>query len=104
MKLTRKDYPPKWRAIALRIKNKANWKCQKCKVEHNPVKGIQLGVHHKDGNPMNSSDSNLIALCRKCHLMEQMKLETYKLRKAKEELGQGALYTPGEIDPQNLLE
>jgi len=99
MPTNHKDYPPNWHEIALRIKAKANWKCQKCHAEHNPVKGIQLGVHHKDGQPSNCSDSNLIALCRKCHLMEQMKIETYKSRKAKEELGQGALYTPDQIDP-----
>jgi len=86
--MKRKDYPPEWRQIALRIKNKANWKCQICGTAPSNKQGKTLGVHHKDGDPINNNDSNLIALCQPCHLREQIKLQPYIQRKAKEKEGQ----------------
>ena len=29
---------------------------------------VQLGCAHRDNNPANASDENLITLCRRCHL------------------------------------
>ena len=84
MKLKNGLYPENWKEIAIRIKTKANWTCLKCgaKEGRKTPSGhiVILTVHHKDSNPMNCNDSNLIALCRKCHLYEQMKLKPYATR------------------------
>lgn len=85
-------YPPRWREIANRIKEKANYTCQHCKNKHKPPKVI-LTVHHRDGDPTNNADTNLIALCRKCHLREQTKLQPYLRKYTQEKLGQTSFVT-----------
>lgn len=80
-------YPPEWNLIANRIKQKAGYKCQHCGKHHEPPH-VVLTVHHKDGNPQNNNDSNLIALCRTCHLREQRKLQAYLYLKEEKDLGQ----------------
>lgn len=86
-------YPPQWNLIANRIKQKAGYKCQHCGKHHDPPQVI-LTVHHKDGNTTNNNDSNLIALCRKCHLTEQRKLQAYSSLNTQEELGQTSFIDP----------
>lgn len=67
-------YPDNWKAITTRLKGKANWTCQKCHRHENKAKGIQIAVHHIDGNTSNNIESNLIVICRKCHLREHLKM------------------------------
>ncbi len=73
-------YPDNWKAIALLIKEKANWKCEKCGLQclkpNDNSKGLTkserskltLTVHHKNYQPEDNSANNLIALCSGCHL------------------------------------
>lgn len=86
--MNRKDYPPDWKAITTRLKQKANWTCQKCGRHAGKPENLQLGVHHKDGDPTNNRESNLIVLCRGCHLAEHLKLQTYMHRREQEKKGQ----------------
>jgi len=60
-------YPADWKYIAWKIKDRAGWKCEGCKMPRGPASRA-LGTHHVDLNPQNNSDENLIALCRRCHL------------------------------------
>lgn len=99
--MNRKDYPPEWHSIALRIKNKANWKCEICNAAHNTGNNVILTVHHRDGNPQNCNDSNLIALCRRCHLREQLKLQPYIARKQQEDSGQASFIPLSKFNPIN---
>jgi len=92
-------YPKDWRDIALRIKHKAHWKCQKCGRAHNPKENVILTVHHKDGDTTNSNDSNLIALCRRCHLQEELKLQHYLDLQAQKRAGQTAVFPTTKICP-----
>lgn len=48
---------------------KANYKCQRCGWgEINPTtQKVPLDIHHKDGNYMNNTKSNLEVLCPNCH-------------------------------------
>lgn len=62
------DYPPDWPAIALAVKNAANWKCSHCGHPHDVASGHVLTVHHLDGDKANCAPSNLVALCQRCHL------------------------------------
>lgn len=67
-------YPDNWEDISLRIrKERANDKCEWCgavNAEPHPVTGsrVILTVAHLDQNRSNNDDSNLAALCQKCHL------------------------------------
>ena len=83
MPMERSKYPDDWADIALLIKIKADWRCEVCGAEHNPdIPGQILTVHHKDGDPMNCSDENLIAACQRCHL----KMEAQLRKRKKKEL------------------
>jgi len=69
MPIDPKKYPPDWPEIAEAKKEAAGWRCERCKVRHNPaVPGHTLTVHHRDGDPMNCSPENLLAACQRCHL------------------------------------
>lgn len=66
-------YPPDWYSIAQSVKEKANWQCQNCHHAHSPDTHFTLTVHHKDHNTFNNDELNLIALCQRCHLIEEGK-------------------------------
>ena len=66
-------YPKDWKAISLRIRERAGNRCEFCGAENyqpHPVTGskVILTVAHLDHNPANCADDNLKALCQKCHL------------------------------------
>jgi len=65
------EYPPDWPEIALRIKEKNGWKCEKCTHIHEVATGYVLTVHHLDGDKANCADWNLASLCQRCHLKIQ---------------------------------
>jgi len=73
------NYPDNWEEIANRIKDKYDWKCERCKRKHNPKKGYCLTVHHLDGNPTNCEDWNLACLCQRCHLSVQGRIKLEQL-------------------------
>lgn len=86
MKKSLKDYPPDWPQIAISLKRKAGWMCEKC-GEFFPnetgskfveIRGrrtiITLTVHHKDRNPWNCKQENLIVLCSPCHCRAELPL------------------------------
>ena len=64
-------YPPDWPDIARRIKERAGWRCENCGHPHDPQSRHVLTVHHLDLNPQNNSETNLVALCQRCHLSVQ---------------------------------
>ena len=80
------DYPKDWPIIATRIKTLARWCCERCGVEsmpdfpdeHKLPDGTMLTVHHLDGNKWNCEQWNLAALCQRCHLRIQAKVDFYR--------------------------
>lgn len=76
--------PPAWPAIRARIFARAGNCCEQCGAGGGSfvmrlvqISGdeyrirrvqIQLGVAHLDHNPENNAETNLKALCRRCHL------------------------------------
>lgn len=66
-------YPPDWEKISRRIRfERAAGRCEWCGAENyrpHPETGsrVVLTVAHLDHNPANNSESNLAALCQKCH-------------------------------------
>jgi len=61
-------YPENWPLISHRIKDRAGWKCEHCNHPNEHNTGYVLTVHHLDHNPENMDDTNLVALCQRCHL------------------------------------
>lgn len=68
-------YHAEWREIATEIKKDAGWKCVRCGQAHGPAADGQcLTVHHFDGDKDNNARWNLIALCQRCHLSVQARV------------------------------
>lgn len=90
-------YPKDWKAIALAIKEAANWRCQKCdrpcrrfgqkpeefihslrllpgsdalvtEFQSKPRRFVLTVAHYPDPDPINVSPDNLHAWCSVCHL------------------------------------
>ena len=70
----RARYPKDWKAISKRIREeRAGNKCEWCGAQNgkpHPETGsvVVLTVAHLDHTPENCADSNLAALCQRCHL------------------------------------
>jgi len=71
-------YPANWQQISVRIKQRARYRCEgvpgqpPCGAVHgerHPITGavVVLTVAHLDHTPENCADSNLRALCQRCH-------------------------------------
>lgn len=69
------EYPPDWNAIAQTVKDDADWRCVRCWADHDPNRGYCLTVHHFDGNKSNCERWNLMALCQRCHLSVQARVD-----------------------------
>jgi len=73
------DYPENWKEIAGQVKEDAGWKCVRCFHPHDPDAGYCLTVHHLDNNKSNCAWWNLAALCQRCHLHIQSKVDMKRL-------------------------
>lgn len=69
------EYPANWKQIAREIKDAAQNRCVRCLAPHNPPEGYTLTVHHFDGNKSNVEKWNLMALCQRCHLSVQARVD-----------------------------
>lgn len=109
-------YPPDWKQISLRIKERASWRCEcegMCGVDHKgrcerhhgdtfepsgvsrkwPV--ILTTAHHPDPTYSNIADDNLHALCQGCHLrldLEHHKAKASATRARKAAMGTAPLF------------
>lgn len=72
-------YPDNWPDVSNRIKEIAEWKCERCTHVHDPSTGYCLTTHHLDGNKENCADWNLAALCQRCHLSIQGRVKMEQL-------------------------
>jgi 5-methylcytosine-specific restriction endonuclease McrA len=68
---TTDDYPANWPDIAREIKQAAGWRCEHCGHAHHVESGHVLTVHHLDMVKSNCDQTNLVALCQRCHLRIQ---------------------------------
>ena len=74
MPMEKERYPQNWKQIALEIKEKADWKCEKCgKQCRRPGEPFDthkrtLTVAHLNHTPEDISPENLKAMCAPCHL------------------------------------
>ena len=73
-------YPNNWNEITLNLKQKAGWRCQKCglqclkpsdKTAHltkSDRAKLTLAVHHRNYQPEDNREENLVCVCTGCHL------------------------------------
>jgi glyoxylase-like metal-dependent hydrolase (beta-lactamase superfamily II) len=103
----RHRYPKDWKSIRRRILERAHGRCEACGVENGAVglrkrdgsfepwagmeaeagalEGLRLTrivltVAHLDHTPENSAESNLRALCQRCHLLHDREQHTENAR------------------------
>ena len=62
-------------APAKRIKDAADWKCERCEHPHEVETGYVLTVAHMIPDKALVEDWNLAALCQRCHLHCQHKID-----------------------------
>lgn len=72
---SRGAYPKDWPAIARRVKDEAGGACVRCGHGHDVASGYVLTVHHLDGDKSNCEWWNLAALCQRCHLSIQARVD-----------------------------
>lgn len=63
--------PKERKALHNAVREQADGKCIRCGHVHEVVTGYVLTVHHFDGNKANNEWWNLMALCQRCHLKVQ---------------------------------
>lgn len=71
---TRGEYPPDWPEIAIRTKEAAGFRCIRCTHPNEREGWYILTVHHWDGDKANCKWWNLMALCQRCHLSVQARV------------------------------
>jgi 5-methylcytosine-specific restriction endonuclease McrA len=64
-------YPPNWKEIAFKVKERAGFKCEACLNPHGKSPYVLTVDHVIDHDPANVEDWNLVALCQRCHLRRQ---------------------------------
>ncbi len=69
------EYPENWEAIAKAVKEAALWHCIRCGHIHSREGWRILTVHHFDLNKSNCAWWNLMALCQRCHLSIQGRVD-----------------------------
>lgn len=68
-------YPDDWPEIARAVKDAAGWCCVRCGHPHDITTGYMLTVHHLNGDKSDSFWANTVALCQRCHLSVQARVD-----------------------------
>ena len=72
----RSRYPSDWKAISLRLREQAEWRCQWCDRSDRRLvgpSGCVLTVAHLNHLPEDCRRDNLAVLCERCHLGYDMR-------------------------------
>ena len=72
------EYPPDWPQIAERIKRLAGYRCERCGYPDHKPSGHVLTVHHLIPDKSLCEDWNLAALCQRCHLSIQARINMFQ--------------------------
>ena len=93
---TKALYPDNWAEISRACIERANHTCKDC-ARTDYGDGVILTSHHKDYDPSNNADNNLVCLCQGCHLKRQAGdlANATRYRKIQLLVKMGQLYLPG---------
>lgn len=85
-----KRYPPNWKEVSQRIRQRAQQRCEFCGAQNyapHPVTGskVVLTVAHLDHDTAHNSDDNLKALCQRCHLAYDAKMHAVNSAKTRKQ-------------------
>ena len=70
------EYPASWtKEFRDAFREARGNKCERCKHPHDSEHGYALTIHHLDNDKSNCAQWNLVALCQRCHLHIQGKVE-----------------------------
>ena len=73
------EYPPSWtKAYRDEFRRQRGDKCERCDRPHDAAHGYALTIHHLDNNKSNCEEWNLAALCQRCHLHIQGKVNMFQ--------------------------
>lgn len=75
----RGEYPEDWPSVALAVKLAAGWRCIRCTAPHSVEGARVLTVHHLNGDKADGRWWNLLALCQRCHLSIQARVNVEQL-------------------------
>lgn len=68
-------YPPNWKEISRECRKRAGDRCIRCNHVNDIPSGHVLTTHHFNGDKSNQSWWNLLALCQRCHLSFQSRVD-----------------------------
>jgi 5-methylcytosine-specific restriction endonuclease McrA len=72
----RGKYPASWtKAFRDKFRAARGNKCERCGHPHEPKAGYTLTIHHLDNDKSNCAEWNLAALCQRCHLSIQSRVD-----------------------------
>ncbi len=82
-------YPANWKEIRAHILTRAGHKCEWCAAvnyEPHPISGskVVLTIAHLDHAPEHNHESNLAALCQRCHLRYDAKHHAVNARRTRD--------------------
>lgn len=60
-------YTRNWNVLSKEIRKKRNYTCEQCNIQVDKKDRKYIHIHHKDGDKLNNSESNLQCLCISCH-------------------------------------
>lgn len=66
-----RNYTSDWRNISSQVRHHANWCCSDCGVDLKDRRDL-LHVHHRNGDKIDNTSSNLQPLCAACHRDQPM--------------------------------
>lgn len=72
---SRNPYTADWPQVAAAVKEAAGYCCVRCGAPHDLASGHTLTVHHLDIDPANNEWWNTLALCQRCHLSVQNRVD-----------------------------
>jgi hypothetical protein len=73
------QYPPSWTKEFRNVFRAARGnKCERCGHPHDPQAGYALTIHHLDNDKSNCEEWNLAALCQRCHLTIQARVNMHQ--------------------------
>lgn len=69
------EYPPNWKEISRECRRAAGDRCIRCTHINDIASGHVLTTHHFNGDKSNQAWWNLLALCQRCHLSFQSRVD-----------------------------